>query len=160
VPDRAKRLVADITAGLEKVRTSVSGREPTRILIVVGRRVGTLTDIVAVGPGSYLSDIATIAGGANVLSAVNAEYPRISMESVIRLAPDVILDLGEMGESRDTWDQRRSATESLWKRETLVKAVRERHVYVLHDEAFVVPGPRVVDVAAAMASLFHPEAAK
>ena len=70
------------------------------MLIIVGRRTGTLTDIVAVGPRSYLHDIATLAGGVNVLAGASTpEYPRISMETVISLAPDVIIDVGEMGES-------------------------------------------------------------
>ena len=77
------------------------------MLIIVGRRTGTLTDIVAVGPGSYLHDIATLAGGANVLASTALEYPRISMETVISLAPDVIVDVGEMGESPADSDRRR-----------------------------------------------------
>ena len=106
------------------------------------------------------NDIAAIAGGTNVLQSVALEYPRISMETIIRLAPDVIIDVGEMGEGRDTWDQRRAITEGLWQRQTLVKAVRDRRVHVLNDEAFVVPGPRVVEVARTMAALFHPPASK
>lgn len=160
VPQRADSLVRSLNGGLEQVRASVHGRTPQKVLIVVGRRAGTLTDIVAVGPGSYLSDIAAIAGGTNVLETVKLEYPRISMETIIRLAPDVIIDVGEMGETRDTWDKRRAVTEELWQRQTLVKAVRTGRVHVLHDEAFVVPGPRVVGLARTMSALFYPTASK
>jgi iron complex transport system substrate-binding protein len=155
VPDRAERLVADLDAGLARVRTSAAKRPPRRVLIIVGRRTGTLSDIVAVGPGSYLHDIAGIAGGTNVLAGVALEYPRISMETVISLAPDVIIDVGEMGESPADSDKRRRITERLWQRQTLVRAVREGRVHAVHDEAFVVPGPRVVEVAKAMATWFH-----
>ena len=75
VPDKGERLVSDLHAGLDRVRASVAGRAPRKILIVVGRRTGTLTDIIAVGPGSYLHDIATIAGGLNVLKSTQLEYP-------------------------------------------------------------------------------------
>ena len=160
VPARADSLLRSLNTGLAQVRALAEGQAPQKILIVVGRRAGTLTDIVAVGPGSYLNDIAAIAGGTNVLQSVALEYPRISMETIIRLAPDVIIDVGEMGEGRDTWDQRRAITEGLWQRQTLVKAVRDRRVHVLNDEAFVVPGPRVVEVARTMAALFHPPASK
>ena len=150
-----ERLVSNLTAGLDRVKASVAGRTPRRILIVVGRRTGTLADITAVGPGSYLHDIATIAGGSNVLASARVEYPRISMETVISLAPDVIVDVGEMGESPADSDRRRQITEGLWRSQTLVKAVLDGGVHAVHDEAFVVAGPRIVEVAGTMARWLH-----
>ncbi|MPZ21365.1 MAG: ABC transporter substrate-binding protein [Luteitalea sp.] len=155
VPERGDRLVSRLTAALDRVKASVAGRARRKILIVVGRRTGTLTDIIAVGPGSYLHDIAAIAGGTNVLASVKLEYPRISMETIIGLSPDVIVDVGEMGESAADADRRRQITESLWQRQTLVKAVREHAVHAVHDEAFVLPGPRIVEVATTMARWLH-----
>ena len=72
VADRGERLVGDLNAGLDRVKAAVAGRAPRKILIIVGRRTGTLTDIIAVGPGSYLHDIVTIAGGSNVLASTSA----------------------------------------------------------------------------------------
>ena len=155
VADRGERLVGDINAGLDRVKASVAGRAPRRILIIVGRRTGTLTDIIAVGPGSYLHDIAGIAGGSNVLASSTLEYPRISMETVISTAPHVIVDVGEMGESPADSDRRRRIAEDLWRGQTLVKAVGEGGVHAVHDEAFVVPGPRIVEVARALARWLH-----
>lgn len=155
VADKGERLVGDLNAGLDRVKASVAGRTPRKFLIIVGRRTGTLTDIIAVGPGSYLHGIATIAGGSNVLASTMLEYPRISMETVISLAPDVIVDVGEMGESPADSDRRRQITEGLWRSQTLVKAVRDGGVHAVHDEAFVVPGPRIVEVARTMARWLH-----
>jgi iron complex transport system substrate-binding protein len=155
VADRGERLVSELNASLDRVRASVAGRAPRKVLIIVGRRTGTLTDIIAVGPGSYLHDIATIAGGSNVLASTKLEYPRISIETVISLAPDVIVDVGEMGESPADSDRRRQITESLWRGQTLIKAVRDGGVHAVHDEAFVVPGPRIVEVARTMARWLH-----
>ena len=54
------------------------------------------------------------------------EYPRISMETVISLAPDVIVDVGEMGESpADSERRRHDHRGACGARQTLVKAVRE-----------------------------------
>jgi ABC-type Fe3+-hydroxamate transport system substrate-binding protein len=102
-----------------------------------------------------LNDIAAIAGGSNVLASASLEYPRISMETVISSAPDVIVDVGEMGESLADSDRRRSITEGLWQSQPLVKAVREGGLHAVNDEAFVVPGPRIVSVARAMARWLH-----
>lgn len=155
VPDRGDALVRDLQAALDRVKASVAGRPTRKVLVIVGRRTGTLTELTAVGPGSYLHDILTIAGGANVMASAKLEYPRISMETVISLAPDVIIDVGEMGESRTDSERRRQVTESLWARQRLVKAVRDRAVYAVHDDTFVVPGPRIVVAARAMAQWLH-----
>jgi iron complex transport system substrate-binding protein len=155
VPDRAARLIADLRAGLDRVKAATAGRPGRRVLIIVGRRTGTLTDIVAVGPGSYLHDLAAIAGGTNVLGDAKLEYPRISLETVISLAPDVIIDVGEMGESPADADRRRQATEALWRQQSLINAVQASAVHATTDDAFVVPGPRILDVARTMAWWLH-----
>ena len=156
VADAAERLITTIDRRLDRVRSAVDGRSPRSVLIIVGRQTGTLNDIIAVGHTSYLGAIAAIAGGRNALPpTVKQEYPRISMETVISLSPDVIVDVGERGESAADSFRRRQIAERLWKRQTLVKAVRDDRVFVTTDEAFTVPGPRIVDVAETMATWFH-----
>ncbi|HEY1910901.1 MAG TPA: helical backbone metal receptor, partial [Vicinamibacterales bacterium] len=86
VPERADALVADIERRLDAVRQAGARVPRPRVLFIIGRRPATLGDLVAVGPGSYLNDLIDIAGGANVLAiAGQPEYPRISMEAVLRL---------------------------------------------------------------------------
>jgi len=156
VPEAAERLITTINGRLARVKSAVAGRSPRTVLIIVGRQTGTLSDIIVVGHTSYLNDIARLAGGRNALpSSVKPEYPRISMETVISLSPDVIIDIGEMGESPTDSDRRRQVTEGLWKRQTLVRAAREGRVFVSTDDAFTVPGPRIVNVAETMATFFH-----
>jgi len=156
VPDAAERLIASINARLDRVRSAVASRSLRGVLIIVGRQTGTLSDIIAVGHGSYLNAIVEIAGGRNAVpSTVKAEYPRISMETVISLSPDVIIDVGEMGESPADSERRRQVTEGLWRKQTLVKAAREGRVFVTTDEAFTVPGPRIVNVTETMATWLH-----
>jgi ABC-type hemin transport system substrate-binding protein len=155
VPERGEALVRDLQASLQRVEAAVAGRPRRRVLVIVGRRTGTLTDMIAVGPGSYLHDLIAIAGGENVMGAVKLEYPRISMETVISLKPDVLIDVGEMGETAESSERRRHLTASLWANQQLVAAVRHGGVHAVVDEAFVVPGPRVVDVARTMAAWFQ-----
>lgn len=155
VPDRAEALVATLEARLNRVRAAVAGRRPQRVLLIVGRRPGTLTDLVAVGPSSYMSDLASIAGGVNVLTGDRLpEYPRISMETVIRLAPDVIIDAGDMGDRPEQRQARRAVTEGLWKRQAL-EAARGGRVHAVISDAFVIPGPRVIEAAETMALWLH-----
>lgn len=156
VPDRAAALVARIRERLTRVHAAVSPRPARKVLIVVGRQAGTLADLVAAGEGSYLHDLIGIAGGVNVLAGHSgSDYPRVSLETVIRLAPDVIIDAGDMGDTPEEHRGRKPVTETLWKRQTLVAAAQRGDVHAVTSDAFVVPGPRVIEVAETLAEWLH-----
>jgi iron complex transport system substrate-binding protein len=134
----------------------VAARPRRKVLVIVGRRPATLGDLVAVGRDSYLHDLVGIAGGTNVLGGDGLpEYPTVSMETVIRLAPDVIVDAGDMGDTSEERRRRETATLALWSRQTMVAAVARHEVHVVTSDAFVVPGPRVVEVAETLAAWIH-----
>ena len=153
VTDRGERLIAELQQRLDRVRSAVAARPRRKVLVIVGRRPGTLGDLVVVGRESYLHDLVGIAGGTNVLGGGGLpEYPTVSMETVIRLAPDVIVDAGDMGDTVDKRRRRETATLGLWNGQTMVAAVARREVHVAMSDAFVVPGPRVVDVAETLAT--------
>jgi iron complex transport system substrate-binding protein len=155
VGERAARLVAELETRLAAVRRTAQTRAPRKVLVVVGRQPGTLGDLIAVGRGSYLHDLVTIAGGTNVLDDPRLpEYPRISMESVIRLDPDVIIDAGDMGDTEAEHRRREPATLRLWRQQPHVRAAQSAGVHAVTSDAFVVPGPRVVDAAETLARWF------
>jgi iron complex transport system substrate-binding protein len=154
--DRAEQLVAQLQQRLDRVRAAVAGRTRKNVLLIVGRRAGTLTDLIGVGSGSYLSDLVDIAGGVNVLAGRGLpEYPRISMETIIRLAPDVVVDAGDMGDTPADRLRRRTSTLQLWNGQVAVAAVRGHAIHPVMSDAFVVPGPRVVEVADTLAAWLH-----
>jgi iron complex transport system substrate-binding protein len=152
VNDRAERLIAELESRLAAVRRAALAQSPRKVLVVVGRQPGTLGDLIAVGRGSYLNDLVKIAGGINVLDDARLpEYPRISMESVIRLDPDVIIDAGDMGETESEHRRREPTTLRLWRHQPHVRAAQAGAVHAVTSDAFVVPGPRVVDAAETIA---------
>lgn len=155
VPDRAESLVGTIQQRFDQIRKAVAGRRAQRVLLIVGRRPGTLTDLVAVSRNSYLSELLAIAGGVNVLSDPGLpEYPRISMETVIRLAPDVIIDAGDMEDRPNERLARESVTLDMWKRRQIA-GTRAARVHVVLSDAFVIPGPRMTEAAETMALWLH-----
>ncbi len=121
VDARAEALVGEIAGRLDRVGAAARVPARRKVLIIVGRSPGSLTDLVAVGRDSFLDELATLAGGLNVLSdPALPSYPRISMETVIRLDPDVIVDAGDMGDTVAEHVRRQTATESLWRQQTLL----------------------------------------
>jgi iron complex transport system substrate-binding protein len=143
VADRAEKLNRDIQSKLDGFRAEVSSREakgkprPT-VLIIVGRTPGLLTNLIGVSVGSYLGELLEIAGGRNVLANPAPAYPHISMETVVRLNPDFILDASFMGEHAEHLREP-------WMAHPELAAVQKGQVFGLPSEPILTPGPRVIE---------------
>lgn len=156
VPDRGRALVADIQGRLAVLEAEGRRRTRPRVLLIVGRRPGTLSDIVAVGRKAYLGELVELVGGANALDdPALPEYPRISLETVVRARPDVIIDTGDMGEDAPERLRQAVANRALWHAEPLVRASGSRRIHAATADALVVPGPRVVEAAEWLRGLIH-----
>jgi len=145
VPDRAQRVIADIRKRLDAIHAEAPNRSRPTVLLIVGRDPGLLSNLIGVGPGAYLDELIEIAGGRNVLADSKVAYPRISMETVVRTDPEVILDAGAMGTTQNDGTKGENELKQPWLLHRELRAVRNGLVFGLTSEALVVPGPRVVD---------------
>jgi iron complex transport system substrate-binding protein len=157
VTTRGEALVADIQLRLQRIASAVPAGPRPSVLFVIGRRPGALADLVAAGPHTYLDALIGIAGGRNVLGTDRLpEYPRISMETVLRLDPDVIVDTVDMGDTVAERLARQTVNERLWGAYPSLRAVQSKRVYAETTDALVVPGPRIVEAAEWIAQLIRP----
>jgi iron complex transport system substrate-binding protein len=149
---QALRIVKTIRDRLEAAGRAAPPRRP-RALIIVGRHPGGLTGLIAAGPGSWLHELAETAGVENVLKQDKVRYPRVSLETVITLDPDLILDAsGTMASGTDRNGHRMRALQP-WREHPELKAVRTQRVVILDDELFVRPGPRIPEALERIAAV-------
>lgn len=151
VGERAAALERKIRGELAAMEKRHAGQAPKKLLFVIGRTPGRLDGLIAVGKGSYLNELMRAAGGRNVLADSPVAYPKISLEGVLRLAPDVIVDMGEMAATVGVTEAQKRAVERLWRERTGVKA----KVVAVAADIFVVPGPRVAEAAAAFEAMLR-----
>jgi iron complex transport system substrate-binding protein len=160
IPERGVKLEAEIRGRLTAIRGRTA-RLPRRSLIfIVGRSPGTLDNLMAVGRGSYLNTLIEIAGGNNALAGTLMQYPRVSLESILGLNPDVLVDMGDMAETVGVTEQHKRDVVALWSRQPALKAVAQKRVYAVAEDIFVVPGPRIAEAAEAFERMLHPETAR
>jgi cobalamin transport system substrate-binding protein len=91
---------------VEKLKRSLVKKEcenNPRVLVTLGRSRGSLRNLVGASKGTYLDEMVILAGGKNVLQSAAASYPRLSVEELVGLNPDVVLDIAENGFSRKPW---------------------------------------------------------
>jgi len=130
-------------SALVAARAGAVGKSRPRVLLVYARDPGAVANIAAAGPGSFLDELVRFAGGDNVLSGTADAYAKISIETVLRRAPDVIIDASR-GKPED------------WAALKSVPAVKAGRVFVLQDNSLVlVPGPRLPEAVRKMVELIH-----
>lgn len=137
-----------LEAELEAVRAEAAARPPVPTFVSVGRAPGRLTALTTCGPGTFLAELLTLAGGANVFADATGLYPTPSLEALLERQPEVILDLA-VGEDLDA--AARTARLADWAPVAETPAVRNGRVVVLTDDILLVPGPRVGQAARLLA---------
>ncbi len=101
-----------------------------------------------VGPGNFINDIITLAGGKNAFAKATLPYAQISGEQVIAAAPSVIiLSDAAYGVTVESVKARKG-----W---NVIDAVKQNRVFPIDDNLVSRPGPRVLDGLEAAMKLIH-----
>lgn len=139
----AARAIAGVRAGLDSVRSAVAALERPDVLYLIG-----LDPLMAAGPGTFVDELITLAGGRNVLHDLRTRWPQLSLEEVVRRAPRVIIigsvrtdDPAALLRDRPGWRE--------------VPAVQRGAVHSVDPDRANRPGPRLHDTAARLANLIH-----
>lgn len=143
--DSARRLLARIRTHIAGVQARLKGVPSRPVLMVVGHQ-----PMVAVGRGTYLDELLKLAHGVNIVDRSPESWPRLSVEYIIAMSPQVILD-GQMGSDPTN-------PNGFWARYPTIPAVRNRRVHGYPQDPVLHPGPRVWQSLEILASLIHPKA--
>ncbi|MGH9770834.1 MAG: ABC transporter substrate-binding protein [Candidatus Acidiferrales bacterium] len=149
---QAAELTQRIRASLDSIRSATQNLPKPSVLVAVSRTPGTLSDLYVATEGSYLVDLIEIAGGRSVAAPVRRGYGRISKEAVLKLDPDVIIDL--VHGSKSKLGERASEA---WNDLPELRAVKEKHVYSVDDPFVPHPSQFVAHTAELFESILHPE---
>jgi iron complex transport system substrate-binding protein len=143
--DRAKAAAEGLALRIRKVFERTSGLERPVVFLQINIR-----PIMSVNKNTFHQDVITLAGGINATRDEPLTYPRISIEEVIRINPDVIVISsmergGEYEKARKEWFN--------WPG---IKAVTGARVHLIDSDLLDRPSPRLVDGIEQMAAILHP----
>ena len=154
---KADALLGEMRRGMEAVTEKVKDLRRPRVLLSAGRILGTgrVDDLYIAGRGNIYSALVELAGGANCYDGP-VSYPSVSAEGVLRMNPDVVLELTGFLEKKNLTAARiRAEWETTYPN---LEAVREDRVHVIAADYAVIPGPRIVKTLRDMARAVHPDA--
>ncbi|MBN2321052.1 MAG: ABC transporter substrate-binding protein [Acidobacteria bacterium] len=152
---RAKSLTDDIKARMERIREKTAGRPLPRVMVSIGRNMGsgTLTDVYISGKEGFYDEMLEIIGGVNAYSG-GVAFPVVSSEGIIMMNPEVIIDMVPDLEENG-WSPEMIYRE--WDALSQVDAVKNGRVHVFGEDYVAVPGPRFISIMEKMARVMYPD---
>ncbi|MHB0884929.1 MAG: ABC transporter substrate-binding protein [Bacillota bacterium] len=105
--------------------------------------------LYTVGPGSFVDDLITLAGGRNIAADAKQDYPQFSQEELLARDPDVIViplldeSMKPQFKAIKGWDK--------------LKAVKTNRVYFIDPDIVSRPGPRITAGVEEVAKMLHPD---
>ncbi|MCU0288605.1 MAG: helical backbone metal receptor [Acidobacteria bacterium] len=143
------QLIAGMKHRLDNIKQKTGLEKKVKVLLIIGRNPDTLSNMYIIGAGDFLNELMAVAGGENAYQG-NISYPGISVESVIAMNPDVIIELSAFNEGI-----KEENVLSLWQKFPFISAVKNKKITIIKDDLWLIPGPRVPLIAEKMYSLFH-----
>lgn len=147
VPEAGRALAAALRARLLALQQRLAGRAPKRVLLVVWHE-----PLISVGQHTFIADALRYAGATHILETAQ-DWPRLSLEAVVRLQPDYLIFAGDHAAAMHAV-AKTLAEQPGWRQLT---AVRQQRTIVL-DEAINRPSPRLLDAIEDLARQLHPQA--
>lgn len=116
---------------------SQENADAPRVLITFGGSAGNdIEEIYAFGTACIHNELLEIAGGQNIVEG-SLPYSVLSREAIIRLNPDVIIELAPDQEAPEDPAQP-------WQKLSSVNAVKNNQIHVLTGDYTCIPGPRFI----------------
>ncbi len=134
---KAAEIIKMMKEGIKRVQARVvTGNKRKRVLMVYGHK-----PLVCAGSGSFAHEMMELAGARNVLESSKIRYPTVPMETVVNLAPDVIIDASASGTGASMNPE---LVREFWKKWKVIPAVKNHRVYMFDSALWFRPGPRLI----------------
>jgi len=156
VKKRAEEIVRGLKDRIKRIGELTKTLARPTVMVSVGRGMASnsIKNVYIAGKNGYYDELITLAGGVNVYQTEKIAFPVISMEGIVAFNPDVVLDLVPDVEEKGL-DEKKMLKE--WEELYMIKAVKEKRVYILGKDYVTVPGPRFILLLEDMVKAIHPE---
>jgi len=138
----AERLCRGIQADVEAVAQRYAGGPKRRVLLLVGVLADPPRPPTVAGPGSFYDDLLRRVGQENVAPPGHVPFGALSLEYIVRVDPEVVIELDPDGRARPEGD---ADALRVWRKLGPLQAVAARRVHVIPGPQHYLPGPRIAE---------------
>lgn len=152
---KAQQVVNEIEFMLDKTTSSHRNTPSSpRVLICISRDTSSSHPdrVIIAGNAGYHRELVEMLGAKNAYQGP-ISFPSLSREKLINLNPDVIIDLV----NSETWNKLgKERLLSPWRAFSMLSAVRNQRVVIIHGDEHLIPGPRFPKTLEQFAHAIHP----
>ena len=153
VSEAGHQLTEKIKIRINDYRSRLKELKPRQVLMLLSDTNDPSRDLYAVGRGTFLNELLTIAGGENVLPDTMAKYPKISKEYIIAKSPEIIIEVGPKSNLSNEEIKVRKKT---WGKYSTLRAVKDDRLYFIGADYILIPGPRLLNILDDFTRTIHP----
>lgn len=153
---QAQQLLATIEQQINVVRNRVFDLPRPKVMISMGHSTNSdqVKSIYIAGQHDFYNDLIELAGGQNSYQNEYLKVPSLSIEGILQLNPDVIIDIfPEASDHNADIDQ----VKQQWHNLVHINAIKNKRVHIIEENYATIPGPRIFKLLTQMAKLIHPE---
>lgn len=152
----ATRLLTTIQTKINHINDKTKNLAKPTVMLAMGHSIGDnqMSSVHIAGNNDFYNDLITLAGGQNVYQDKRLKVPSISAEGILKLNPDIIMDIFP---EADDHDYDLDSVKRQWQSLDLLNAVKNEHIYIIEQGYATIPGPRIFLLLEEMAKLIHPE---
>jgi len=154
--EQALSLLAEMDNVITNIEKKLQGLDRPNMLVSIGHSLNNnqLNTIYIAGQHDFYNDLIVLAGGHNVYQDQNLKVPSLSLEGVIQLNPQIIIDIFPDADDHD--DDLENIMQK-WQALPYIDAVDNKRVYIVEASYATIPGPRIVLLLNQFARFIHPE---
>ena len=146
--DEGRRIAQDLERRLARVRTRGQGHAPARVFCPIWRR-----PYMTINGDTYIDDMLTLCGGANIFAGLPKRYPEVTLEAVAGARPEVVLLPDEPYRFRQVHVKDFSAYPEM-------PAVRDGRIHLMDGKLLSWYGPRIARALDVLPDLLGPGVAE
>ena len=153
---QAKKLLQNMQQKINDITTKVKDKLRPRVLVSIAHYVDSqnLNKVYIAGQHDFYNDLIKLAGGQNVYQGTHIKVPSLSTEGLLKLNPDVIIDVFPESDNNVVNHQ---LVMQQWHSLPQINAVKHNRIYIVDQAYGSIPGPRVILLLQQMARMIHPE---
>ena len=153
---QAQQLLNNINNQINVITQKVAKLNRPSVMVTMGHSSGGehVKNIYIAGQHDFYNDLITLAGGQNSYQSRNLKVPSLSIEGIMQLNPDIIIDI--FPEASDH-NADIAQVKQQWHTLNYVNAIKNNRVHIIEENYATIPGPRIFQLLDKMARLIHPE---
>ncbi len=111
-----------------------------KVLLIADRDPDRLKSMYIIGNKDFLSELLELAGAKNCYNG-NIPYPSVSIESIVSMNPDIIIELSFIKNTKS-----KKKILKIWEKYKMINAVKNGKIFFKSEDFWKKPGPRIIKI--------------